>query len=46
MKLFLTLEDDDGQKVERILQARANFGDVDVIAQDMIDSLAQSKKPL
>ena len=49
MKLYLTLEDDDGQKVERVLQGDfKNFKNVelDEIVYDMAQSLEKSKQPL
>jgi len=48
MKLYLTLEDDDGQKVEKKLLVKdINFLDTLVeIVYEMIDSLKESRKPL
>lgn len=50
MKLYLTLEDDDGQKVEKVLQAEKVFslhdGGINNIISDMLDSLEKSKKLL
>lgn len=48
MKLYLTLEDDDGKKVERVLgftsyEITAN---VEAVTEDMVSSLEESKKPL
>ncbi len=51
MKLYLTLEDNDGQKVERVYK----LGQVDIedesgylwdAVASMIDSIKKSKKPL
>ncbi len=50
MKLYLTLEDDDGQKVERVVVSNKENGfdlnDIDDIMWSMFDSLRESKKPL
>ena len=50
MKLYLTLEDDDGQKVERVVMSNKENGydlnDIDDVVFSMFKSLQESKKPL
>lgn len=49
MKLYLTLEDDSGQKIERIIipiDGTLHFNSLDDIVEEMEDSLLESKKPL
>jgi hypothetical protein len=51
-KIFITLEDQEGQKVERVLQFNnstvlpTNDLDMNVIVNEMIDTLIVTKKPL
>lgn len=45
MILRLILEDEDGNKVERIVQD-AEYKSADSIVEDMKDTLKESKKPL
>jgi hypothetical protein len=48
MKLYLTLEDDDGSKIEKVLLINGTtyFGTFENVVNEMIDSLLESKKPL
>ncbi len=46
MKLHLILEDDDGQKVERIINKDPKIEEIADIIYSMAESLRESKKPL
>lgn len=49
MKLYITLEDDSGQKIEKVIVPREgtlHFNSIDNIVEEMEDSLLESKKLL
>lgn len=48
-KLYLTIEDDEGQKCERVIPSNSEGyipNDIDMVVDSMIDSLEKSKQPL
>ena len=49
MKLYLTLEDDNGQKIEKAIvpiEGTLHFHSIDEIVEEMEDLLLEAKKPL
>lgn len=52
MKFYITLEGDDGQKVERIVIVKRlgegvdHFADMNELSFDMINTLDETNKPL